>query len=157
MSVTPVRPLVDVASADMVAVEAAIEAVFARKRVAARAYGAEAERLWAAASDTVRAGKGVRPRLLLAAFKAITGAPRASAAAIDAAAAVELLHYAFLRPHDSLRGRTPAEVYNGFELEPLVTTPPLRGRLGEARGDPGLRVAMLDERLGLPVLLPRAA
>ena len=106
MSVTPVRPLVDVASADMVAVEAAIEAVFARKRVAARAYGAEAERLWAAASDTVRAGKGVRPRLLLAAFKAITGAPRASAAAIDAAAAVELLHYAFLLHDDVIDSDT---------------------------------------------------
>jgi geranylgeranyl diphosphate synthase type II len=83
----------------------AIDGFFAeRARVAAR-YGPDYARLWRTAAQTVRGGKFVRPELLLVTHAAIApNAVRADAAVIEAAAAVELLHYAFVLHDDVIDG-----------------------------------------------------
>lgn len=92
--------------AEMAQVTITIDALFARKFAASNAYGEQARRLWETASQTIRGGKGVRPRVLLSAYKALTGTTRATGPAIEAAAAVELLHYAFLLHDDVIDSDT---------------------------------------------------
>ncbi|MGW8566732.1 polyprenyl synthetase family protein [Isoptericola sp. NPDC055881] len=63
-------------------------------------------RLWAAVRDTSRGGKRLRPRILLDAYDALAGpAPRESRdVAARLAAALELLHHAFLVHDDVIDG-----------------------------------------------------
>ncbi|WP_091226282.1 polyprenyl synthetase family protein [Microbacterium sp. 3J1] len=72
----------------------------------AEAYGAEFASLWRAAADHALGGKLVRPRLLLDIHRAL--APDAgtepTAAAVDVATHIELLHYAFLLHDDVIDG-----------------------------------------------------
>ena len=73
----------------------------------ATAYGASFVALWEAAADTLLGGKMLRPRLLLAAYDALTEAPDAAAArasVVRIAAAVEVLHFAFLLHDDVIDG-----------------------------------------------------
>ena len=95
-----------VATADVARVEAVIDEVFRVKMRGARAYGQEATDLWRTASETVRGGKLVRPRLLLAAYRELAGMPHTPRSVIQAAAAVELLHYAFILHDDVIDGDT---------------------------------------------------
>lgn len=73
----------------------------------ATAYGASFVALWEAAADTLLGGKMLRPRLLLAAYDALTESPDAAAArasVVRIAAAVEVLHFAFLLHDDVIDG-----------------------------------------------------
>jgi transposase InsO family protein len=69
-----------------------------------------------------------------------------------------LVHYSYVRPHSSLEGMTPIEVYHGIRGHlPRPVSPP-RGRAGE----PGIEIpfdyVFLDpEHQMLPVLFPKAA
>lgn len=65
-------------------------------------------------------------------------------------------HYAYHRPHQSLGGRSPAEVYFYLPLRYSSRAP--RGRPGEAGPEPPVEIAFLDpEDQTLPILIPRAA
>lgn len=72
----------------------------------AEMYGPEFAALWRAAADHALGGKLVRPRLLLDVHRAL--APGAgmepTAAAVDVATHIELLHYAFLLHDDVIDG-----------------------------------------------------
>jgi Integrase core domain len=68
-----------------------------------------------------------------------------------------LLHYAYLRPHQSLTRATPAEVYFGIRPAHVASVPPPRGRPGERSAGLGLVAAHLDPEHRLPVLIPMAA
>jgi len=72
----------------------------------AKAYGSEFADLWRATADHALGGKLVRPRLLLDIHRALTpdtgGEP--DLAAVDIAAHIELLHYAFLLHDDVIDG-----------------------------------------------------
>ena len=73
----------------------------------ATAYGASFVALWEAAADTLLGGKMLRPRLLLAAYDALTeslDAAAARASVVRIAAAVEVLHFAFLLHDDVIDG-----------------------------------------------------
>src|ERR1039457_5584475 len=77
----------------------------------------------------------------------------------DLMAKVELglVHYAHFRPHQSLGGATPAEVYFGRAPSHLSAIPPPRGRPGEGPMDSPFRVEYLDAERLLPLLLRKAA
>jgi transposase InsO family protein len=77
----------------------------------------------------------------------------------DLMAKVELglVHYAHFRPHQSLGGATPAEVYFGRAPSHLSAIPPPRGRPGEGPMDSPFRVEYLDAERLLPMLDRRAA
>lgn len=94
------------ADADCARVEAIVDEVFRRKGREARVYGSDAVDLWRTAGHTVRGGKLVRPRLLIAAYRALTGVGHVPAEVVEAAAAVELLHYAFILHDDVIDGDT---------------------------------------------------
>jgi transposase InsO family protein len=69
-----------------------------------------------------------------------------------------LVHYAYVRPHASLAGFTPVEVYYGIRGHLPQPAPPPRGR----PGDPGPKVpfdfVFLDPgHRAFPVLVPKAA
>ena len=68
-----------------------------------------------------------------------------------------LIYYAYLRPHQSLRGATPAEVY--FRIPPahLTAVPPPRGRPGDMTEPPPFNIVHLDDERRLPLLVPKAA
>jgi len=86
-------------------VHEAIEAFFAERARAAARYGPDYARLWRTAAQTVRGGKFVRPELLLVAHGAMAAnAPSSPRVIVDAAAAVELLHYAFVLHDDVIDG-----------------------------------------------------
>jgi geranylgeranyl diphosphate synthase, type II len=104
--VSSARPLVARQDADTELVAHAIDELFARKHRAAEAHGPDFSRLWRVAGDTVRGGKLVRPRLLLAAYKALAGSAEAPRVVVEAAAALELLHYSFLLHDDVIDGDT---------------------------------------------------
>lgn len=87
-------------------VEAVVDEFFRRKFHAAQRYGPDTAHLWETAAQTVRGGKLVRPRLLMAAYRALAGTDSLPQAVIDAAAAVELLHYAFILHDDVIDGDT---------------------------------------------------
>lgn len=89
------------------AVDAELREFFRRRTAAAAAYGPSFERLWALASESARGGKLVRPLLLLDMFDAlgsISGDTCSRKVVIEIAAAVELLHLAFLLHDDVIDG-----------------------------------------------------
>ena len=100
------RGMVAVDVDDATSVEAVIGELFLRKSRAAHAYGPHPAQLWNLAAQTVSGGKLVRPRLLLAAYRALSGSADVPQAVVDAAAAVELLHYAFVLHDDVIDGDT---------------------------------------------------
>jgi transposase InsO family protein len=64
-----------------------------------------------------------------------------------------LTHYLLFRPHQGLRGATPAEAYLGIEPESARAESPPRGRRGEGSWDPALRVGYLDPQTrSFPIL-----
>ena len=69
-----------------------------------------------------------------------------------------LIHYAYVRPHESLEGRTPIEVYYGIRGHlPQPVSPP-RGRVGDPQPDIPFEILHLDpENRAFPLLLPKAA
>ena len=77
----------------------------------------------------------------------------------DLAAKIEpgLVHYAHFRPHQSLGGSTPAEIYFGRTPAHLSAIPPPRGRPVEGPIDSPFRVEYLDAERLLPVLVRNAA
>ena len=102
-------------------VERELAALFSRRSITAQAYGAEFSRLWTLAAQQVQGGKLVRPVLLLETHDALRAAqessfdsttsararrsdPQERADVLRIAAAVELLHYAFLLHDDVIDG-----------------------------------------------------
>lgn len=72
----------------------------------AEAYGREFAALWRATADHALGGKLVRPRLLLDIHRALSpdAGEEPNLAAVDIAAHIELLHYAFLLHDDVIDG-----------------------------------------------------
>lgn len=88
-------------------IEEALRRSFSERRAAAETYGSEFVDLWRAAGEHALGGKLIRPRLLVDLFTALTGAPPSdddTRSAIDVAAHVELLHFAFLLHDDVIDG-----------------------------------------------------
>jgi transposase InsO family protein len=71
---------------------------------------------------------------------------------------LQLTRYAYCRPHSSLRGRVPAEVYFGIaDQRPLVNLTP-RGTAGAPPVECPVEIAFLDPHTRtLPILVPKAA
>ncbi|WP_350348156.1 polyprenyl synthetase family protein [Agromyces sp. G08B096] len=120
-ALTAPTPLVGIAQG-LAAVEARLDRFFEEQVARARTHGDAYRRLWSAAHDAARGGKLVRPRLVLAAHDAHVGeSGRAAPAAVDLAAAFELLHAAFLMhddviDHDLVRRGRP-NVAGSFAAE----------------------------------------
>lgn len=87
-------------------IESELTRILTVRALQATTYGAHIERLWETASQCILGGKLLRPRLLLGAFDAMrTGSdPGRRASAVRLAAAVEVLHYAFLLHDDVIDG-----------------------------------------------------
>ncbi|WP_144873944.1 polyprenyl synthetase family protein [Microbacterium sp. 1.5R] len=87
-------------------IEEALRQRFVHHSTSAETYGAEFAALWRAAADHSLGGKLVRPRLLLDIHRALTHDHSASLtpAAVEIAALIELLHYAFLLHDDVIDG-----------------------------------------------------
>ncbi|WP_336642012.1 polyprenyl synthetase family protein [Microbacterium sp. USHLN272] len=87
-------------------VEEALRQRFAERSSAAENYGEPFAALWRAAAAHAMGGKMIRPRLLLDAHRALSasGSEVDQTAAIEIAAEVELLHYAFLLHDDVIDG-----------------------------------------------------
>lgn len=87
-------------------IEEALRQRFTHHGDHAERYGAEFAALWRAAADHSLGGKLVRPRLLLDIHRALTddGSAEPPLAAVDVAAHIELLHYAFLLHDDVIDG-----------------------------------------------------
>ncbi|GMR22354.1 MAG: hypothetical protein BMS9Abin37_0699 [Acidobacteriota bacterium] len=68
-----------------------------------------------------------------------------------------LLYYAFLRPHQSLGGATPAEVYLGPERAHLRAIPPPRALPHQGPIESHIEIVYLDPERRLPFLLNTAA
>jgi geranylgeranyl diphosphate synthase type II len=89
-------------------VEAELARLMAARTFQAATTGAPVAELWEIASDCVRGGKLLRPRILLGAFDALTAArgaaPISRRSAVRIAAGIELLHFAFLLHDDVLDG-----------------------------------------------------
>jgi transposase InsO family protein len=68
-----------------------------------------------------------------------------------------LHYYTCLRPHQGLRGATPAEIYSGQEPAHLAAVHPPRARPREGPVDSPFEIAYLDPDKILPVLIPKAA
>jgi hypothetical protein len=68
-----------------------------------------------------------------------------------------LLHYAHFRPHQTLGGATPAEIYFVRTPSHLSAIPPPRGRPGEGPMDSPFLVEYLDAERMLLVLVRKAA
>ncbi|WP_341933789.1 polyprenyl synthetase family protein [Microbacterium sp. LWO14-1.2] len=89
-------------------IEEALRRRFVHHSAAAEAYGSEFAALWRAAADHSLGGKLVRPRLLLDIHHALTpgdvGSATLTPAAVEVAAHIELLHYAFLLHDDVIDG-----------------------------------------------------
>jgi geranylgeranyl diphosphate synthase type II len=93
------------------AIENELTGLIGKRASAATAYGPSFARLWALAGRNVLGGKFVRPLLLMETFDALqqrssTGnsEPGHRETAISIAAAIELLHYAFLLHDDVIDG-----------------------------------------------------
>ncbi len=63
-----------------------------------------------------------------------------------------MTYYAYFRPHQSLGGATPAEIYFGLEPAYLRAVKPPRGRLGEPRAQAPVRVDFLEGDHRFPIL-----
>ncbi|MFK0403712.1 polyprenyl synthetase family protein [Microbacterium sp. NPDC090225] len=87
-------------------VEEALRQRFLERGTAAENYGEPFAALWRAAAAHAMGGKMIRPRLLLEMHRALTasGAGVDQTTAIEIAAEVELLHYAFLLHDDVIDG-----------------------------------------------------
>lgn len=86
-------------------VEEALRQRFAERSSAAESYGEPFAALWRSAAAHATGGKMIRPRLLLEMHRALCSDSSAdSSAAIEIAAEVELLHYAFLLHDDVIDG-----------------------------------------------------
>jgi hypothetical protein len=68
-----------------------------------------------------------------------------------------LVYYAYLRPHLTLDGATPAEIYYGIRPAHFDTHDPPRGLARTIEVDPPFDVAFLDEERTMPFLVPKAA
>jgi len=69
-----------------------------------------------------------------------------------------LVHYAYVRPHASLSGSTPIEVYYGIRGHLPQPVPPPRGKPGDPEPEIPFDFVFLDpEHRALPVLVPKAA
>lgn len=99
------------------------------------------ERLWRTLKDTL-ALRSLRP-LVLADCRRRLG--------------LGLLHYSCSRPHQSLGGATPAEIYFGLTRAYLSAVQPPRGRRGEGPKEPPLQIVYLDPERLLPILVEKAA
>jgi hypothetical protein len=69
---------------------------------------------------------------------------------------IALLFYVCFRPHDGLKGATPAEAFVGAEPKHLSAVEPPRGRPGEGPAETPFRIEYLDPEQRLPVLKPAA-
>lgn len=88
-------------------IEDALRRRFAERSASAERYGKEFVELWHTAAEQALGGKLIRPRLLMDLVHALTAVPLSedeTIAAIDVAAHVELLHYAFLLHDDVIDG-----------------------------------------------------
>ena len=88
-------------------IEAVLRRRFAERTVAAEHHGAEFAALWHTAADHALGGKLLRPRMLMDLLPALAKAPvteKDTARAIDVAADIELLHFAFLLHDDVIDG-----------------------------------------------------
>lgn len=87
-------------------IEDALRHRFAERSGAAAEYGEEFTELWRLAADHVLGGKLIRPRLLLEVHRALDPECSAddAATAVELAANVELLHFAFLLHDDVIDG-----------------------------------------------------
>ncbi|WP_426621492.1 polyprenyl synthetase family protein [Microbacterium sp. As-52] len=88
-------------------IEQALRHRFSERSAAAERYGNEFVGLWRAAEEHALGGKLIRPRLLLDLTHALAPAPLTAdetRTAIDVAAHVELLHFAFLLHDDVIDG-----------------------------------------------------
>ncbi|MFJ4210059.1 polyprenyl synthetase family protein [Paenarthrobacter sp. NPDC089675] len=86
------------------AIEAELRTMIESRAQKAQAYGPEFGRLWAIAGENVLGGKFVRPLLLVETYDALAPGAKDREAAISIAAAIELLHYAFLLHDDVIDG-----------------------------------------------------
>lgn len=86
-------------------IEPVIERILSERTDRAEMHGTHFAGLWALASECVRGGKLLRPRLLVGAFDALTASDPVErsdrGAVLEVAAALEILHFAFLL-HDDL-------------------------------------------------------
>lgn len=102
------RPVVDSNPALRDAIEAEVRRYFDDGATVAAAYGPQFCRLWESAANHVLGGKLVRPILTVSAFDALLGESAAEhphrPSAIRLAAAIEVLHYAFLLHDDVIDG-----------------------------------------------------
>lgn len=88
-------------------IEAAMRRRFSAHTAAAEKYGPGFTELWTVAAEHALGGKLIRPRLLVDLAQALSPHPlsaEASESAIDVAAEVELLHFAFLLHDDVIDG-----------------------------------------------------
>lgn len=88
-------------------IEEALRRRFSERSVAAERYGSEFVELWQAAAEHALGGKLIRPRLLVDLVTALAPTPLSAdeiSRAIDVAAHVELLHFAFLLHDDVIDG-----------------------------------------------------
>jgi transposase InsO family protein len=71
---------------------------------------------------------------------------------------IALVHYAYVRPHESLGGFTPIEVYYGIRGHLPQPVPPPRGRPADPKPGIPFDFVFLDlEHRAFPVLVPKAA
>ena len=69
-----------------------------------------------------------------------------------------LVHYAYVRPHASLEGFTPVEVYYGIRGHLPTAVKPPRGRRDDPEREVPFDFAFLDpEHEAFPLLIPKAA
>lgn len=93
----------DLLAADLAEVDRALADVYADGVARAAAIGPEYAGLWSALARLDRGGKRFRPRLVVGTHRALAGVPPGDAV-IQTAAAVELLHTAFIVHDDVIDG-----------------------------------------------------
>lgn len=116
-------------------IESRVQRVFDDRVARSAPYGAEYTALWEAAAESVRGGKLLRPRLLVEMHAALLGERSSRSrvdddALIEIAAAIEILHYAFLLHDDVIDGDAHRR-----------GRPNLIGLLRDARPDLGTKAA----------------
>jgi putative transposase len=100
------------------------------------------ERIWRTLKDGLRARYSAPPLIL---------------AQLEHRVRLELLYYAYFRPHQALDGATPSEVYFGKKPRHLDATDAPRARAGGGPASLPVRLAFLDKERRFPILLRRAA